>query len=696
MLQHYRYSLPAIAAILLLPALLIGQNDPNRIRISSSEGSWYGTADMLVVYDSTSVDVQESGLSYVNMHKLVRAITAKGALALRNVTYDYDPLSAAVDVLLVRIYRADGSVETLGSDRVHDYPAPARAIYWGARQKLVDVGRLEPGDAVETVAFRKGFTYALLQGGEDDDSRFIPPMKGHYYDIVEFWSSVPVEEKVYRIFTPANKPLQYEVYNGELTSWVHFHPEQSQRVKVAVNPAGAQARVNVDDLHPTSGMVTKPGKVTYGWSRRHIVPLRTEPDMVAHSDVAPKLLLSTSPDWYAKAAWFHGVNEDFGSFAVTPEVQEMTDKLIAGVTDELEKISILNHWVAEEIRYSGISMGEGEGFTLHTGKMTFADRCGVCKDKAGMLVTMLRAAGFESYPAMTMAGSRIDRIPADQFNHSVTTVKLHSGEWMLLDPTWIPGVREMWSSAEQQQEYLLGIPGGADVMTTPVSPAENHYWKAANRATLLADGTLEGTVTIEAEGQTDAMLRRSFGRSYRSSWEDSFVALIMKKFPRADARIEAMTGIEDLSVPFSIRMGYRIPGYAAIDGDRMLVHPLLLDTPFDDGFNGAELSMNTSLEQRDYGFRTRCSKLVELDESITLPAGMRALKLPAVVDAGGAPASFKANLSIEGDKLRLVATHRIEKRLYEADDWPEFRAALLARKELSSTPVLLSRQEKQP
>ena len=113
-------------------------------------------------------------------------------------------------------------------------------------------------------------------------------------------------------------------------------------------------------------------------------------------------------------------------------------------------------------------MGEGEGFTLHTGEMTFNDRCGVCKDKAGMLITMLRAAGFESYPAMTMAGSRIDYIPADQFNHCVTVVKRNDGNYQLLDPTWVPFLRELWSSAEQQQQYLMGVPEGADLGTTPL------------------------------------------------------------------------------------------------------------------------------------------------------------------------------------------------------------------------------------
>ena len=73
----------------------------------------------------------------------------------------------------------------------------------------------------------------------------------------------------------------------------------------------------------------------------------------------------------------------------------------------MEKIAVLTHWVADNIRYAGITMGKGEGFTLHNLKMNYTDRCGVCKDIAGTLVAFLRMAGFEAYPAMTMAGSRV-------------------------------------------------------------------------------------------------------------------------------------------------------------------------------------------------------------------------------------------------------------------------------------------------
>jgi transglutaminase-like putative cysteine protease len=211
-------------------------------------------------------------------------------------------------------------------------------------------------------------------------------MRGHYYDIVPFWSSWQTLEKVYQTILPSAKLLQYSFYNGEITPVVR----------------------NLD------------GKICYSFCKKNISPLEREPNMVDPFDVAPKLILTTAPDWPSKSRWFYKVNEDYGSFQWTPDIKAKTDEILKGAKDELDSVSRLTHWVADNIRYFGLNMGCGEGYTLHKAEMTFEDRCGVCKDKAGMLVTMLRAAGFEAYAAMTMAGSRIENIPADHFNHSVT------------------------------------------------------------------------------------------------------------------------------------------------------------------------------------------------------------------------------------------------------------------------------------
>jgi hypothetical protein len=630
--------------------------DPVRDLIKAAgDATVYPNDNQVVVFDSTLVDVKESGLSYVNTHTLAKVLNAKGALELSVVKFGYDPLSAFVDIKRVLIYRNDGSVQELDLTKVLDYPAPARAIYWGAREKMLEVGRLEPGDAVEVFQFKKGFTYALLGDQEEDDSKYIPPMKGHFYDIVEFWSGTPVKSKVYQIGVPKDKPLQYEFYNGDVQSSIWF----------------------------------KGDKTIYTFSRKDILPFKSESRMVALSDVAPKLLLSTSPDWYAKSKWFYKVNEDFGSFEFTPEIKAKVDMILAGAKDEMDSITRLTHWCGDEIRYSGISMGCGEGYTLHKGSMTFSDRCGVCKDKAGMLITMLRAAGFKSYAAMTMAGSRIDYIPADQFNHSVTVVKLKDGKYHLLDPTWVPFVRELWSSAEQQQQYLMGVPEGADLATTPISPPENHYLRITANSELSKDGTLKGTITLTAEGQTDAGVRGQFFRnSNKTQWSQNIEKELLKISPMAEVtNIEYGDPINYLAGPILIKIDYRIPLYAVVSGNRMIFTPVIAAGAFR-SFQG-HLSFDTGIKERKFAFRDRCSRMVELSETVKLPDGAKLDSRPATKKTIGTVCSFDGGYELKGNVLTLKEKAVFGKRIYEANEWPQFRDAVMAQNTFIDEPVIL-------
>lgn len=613
----------------------------------------YPGSNVLIVFDSTTVDVQPSGLSYFYSHQLMKILTTDGALQKRVIEYGYDPLSAFVEFRQVTIYRKNGLVEELDLKRVLDYAAPARAIYWGAREIMIEIGRLEPGDAVEVVMFKKGYTYALLT--QDDEERYIPPMRGHFYDIVPFWSDDPIIEKVYKTIVPEDKPMQFEFYHGECQSKVRFEN----------------------------------GKQVYTFSKKNILPIKREANMVDISDVAPKLLLSTSPDWEAKSLWFYGVNEDYGSFDPTPEVKAMVDSLLKKAKTENDSISVLTHWVADNMRYSGISMGPGEGYTLHNAKMNFTDRCGVCKDKASLLISFLRAAGFKSYPAMTMAGSRIEDIPADQFNHSVTVVKLADGKYHLLDPTWVPFVRELWSSAEQQQNYLMGVPGGADLAITPVSPPQNHYIKINGTSELKTDGTLQGEFTVTAEGQSDAAIRGIFTRNYITDWEAGLRAELLRINPKAE--VVAMDFGEDpidyISGPVLIKMQYKIPDYALVGNDEILFIPLTANNLF--GRYMGHLSLNTNLAERKFGFRDRCSRLVEINETVKIPDGFVSLKIENQTENKGQAASYKGSVIQDGHKITTKQIITLNKRVYEPNDWKDVKAAVVAQKAMAATPLIL-------
>lgn len=612
-----------------------------------------------VIYDSTSVVMEESGLSHVINHQRVRADDYAGCKDLATATIDYDPLSAYVEFRQVLLHHADGTTEDVLL-RVYDYVAPARLIYWGASQKMVQIGHLDPGDEVETVTYRKGFTYALL-GSEDDDQKYIPPMRGHFYDIVPFWSTVNVNKKVYQVSVPSEKNLRFELYN--------------------CNPIeGCGVRVD---------STMQDGRTVYTFTKDNIVPLKREPRTLADNDIQPKLLLSTSPDWQAKSVWFYGVNEDYGSFVPTPEVQAKVNELLRTAKSEQDSIAILTHWVADNIRYAGISMGQGEGYTLHNAQMNFTDRCGVCKDKAGMLVTMLRAAGFKAYAAMTMAHERIDRIPADQFNHSVCAVQHRNGTFEMLDPTWVPNVRELWSSAEQQQGYLIGLPQGADLAYTPLSAPENHYVRINASTQIAQDGTLDGTISITAEGQSDAAVRRIFS-CRTAEWMRNMELELLKIAPAARiTKIQHTDNDRYLDQPVTITYHFSIPHYAVLDKNTLVFTPLSARNFFSRAMS--HLYFDVTPETRTQPFADACSRLVEIKETVKLPAVYKHLHFPFINGVANPAASFGCQYWMEGDTLTFAESALLGKRVYDVNDWPCFRQTVANQKKLAQTPVILTK-----
>ncbi len=634
----------------------VSHSNPLRNLVSAlGPAKQYSNCDYITLFDSTKVKMQESGLSYYLEHRLIKILTPAGAKHFNVFKYDYDPLSAMAEIQKVVIFYKNGGERELNLKDEIDYPAPAGTILWGARHKMTELGRLEAGDAFEVIVFKKGFTYALLDQ-QNEDEKYVPPMRGNFYDIVPFWSDVPILSKVYQVTIPNSKTVNYQVYNGKL-SFKKLNGKEN---------------------------------TVYTFSASDIKPFVAETGMVALSDVAPKLLISTSPDWQAKSRWFYKVNEDYGSFKSTPEIDDKVREILKGAVSELDSVSRLTHWVADELRYLGLSMGKGEGFTLHQGKMDFLDRCGVCKDKAGMLVTMLRSAGFEAYPSMTMAGSRIDRVVADQFNHSVTVVKLSDGKLHLLDPTWVPFVRELWSSAEQQQNYLPGIPEGSDLLESPISSPKNHYVKINAVSALDKSGTLKGEISVTAEGQSDASLRRMFTGSFKANWKSNLENELLKICPQA--KITKSSYGDDpykyMSGPINLSLSYEIPDYATVTDRQIIFTPIAASGIFSGAMR--HLMADLKPESRSYSFRDACSRSVEISDKTTLPGSFQISWNPSAEKVAGSGASFESSFTIVGNQLSLSEKAEFNKRIYAPEDWPSYRKAAKMQKEISQNPFILT------
>ena len=103
----------------------------------------------MTLLDSTLVSVQPTGQGSFAVCKVIKVQTPRGAVANRVIKYDYDPLTAYAEFKRVTVYRANGKVDELDVKKTCDYAAPARAIYWGARQIMLEIGALQPGDVVD-------------------------------------------------------------------------------------------------------------------------------------------------------------------------------------------------------------------------------------------------------------------------------------------------------------------------------------------------------------------------------------------------------------------------------------------------------------------------------------------------------------------------------------------------------------------
>jgi hypothetical protein len=626
-------------------------------------------ADSVVVMRRTDVTVEESGLAWYDNHEVVKCLSEKGAATLARIRLDYDPASNEVTVTRFRVFKADGSVVDLPPVPL-DLPQPQGGIYWGARMLQLAVPRLAPGDAIEVRTTMKGFLIAYL--GEPtaaaapagaapaDESRFIPPMRGHFYDVVTFHQDgAPVKLRHYAVRTPRDKPIQFEVYNGEVKSYV-----------------------SVDGDH----------NVYRFW--REDVPAYVHEDRLSLSaaDVAPKVVLATVPDWPAKSRWFCEVNAR--QFESDDAIRAKVAQITRGLESDDDRIAAIVHWAADEIRYSGITMGKGEGYTLHPGPMIFRDRSGVCKDKAGMAITMLRVAGYTVYPAMTMAGARVERIPADQFNHCVGAVRREDGSWQLIDPTWVVLSPETWSSREGQQHYVIGTPDGEELMLSPRFRAEDNALHAEARSTIEADGDLAGTLEITAFGAAEQQLRRDLGQALptreRQAWFEELVARIA---PGATVEPVAVryADLRDWKKPLRLLIRYRIPGYALVGSDGSIRFAPVTARQF---LAGPRLAPHLAVPDKEaitQGLMLWVPRMTEMHEIVALPAGYRVVHAPEDRAIDNPTASLAVHAEPRGSTLRFTHILTVKERIVEPDAWPDLGEAVRASLDLPRDLVVLER-----
>lgn len=198
------------------------------------------------------------------------------------------------------------------------------------------------------------------------------------------------------------------------------------------------------------------------------------------SDVPSYVVEADTPSWFEQSrviqlsqfrSWGDVVNMALPLFTATQAATAQLADLIAkmksaGDSDMTRALAVLR-FVQEEIRYTGIELGAGAYRPTSPAEL-LQRRYGDCKDKALLLVTLLRGLGIDAAPALVSTRWRAharDRLPSPGvFNHAIVRARIH-GKTFWLDGTEV-------AQGGDLQRYTEGFYGAALVIEPGVKELE--------------------------------------------------------------------------------------------------------------------------------------------------------------------------------------------------------------------------------
>jgi len=184
---------------------------------------------------------------------------------------------------------------------------------------------------------------------------------------------------------------------------------------------------------PPSVKKTDNGNI-YKWKVEELEALKDEPLSPPLAEIAPRVVTGTEKfqiEGYkgSTESW-----EDFGEWInhLANDRQELSDETRRSVnaiasqsTNTEDKICALYEYLQENTRYVSIQLGIG-GFQPEKASVVDEMGYGDCKGLSNYMVSLLNAAGIESYYALVNSGSRAANVredfPANQFNHAIVCV----------------------------------------------------------------------------------------------------------------------------------------------------------------------------------------------------------------------------------------------------------------------------------
>lgn len=572
----------------------------------------YTNCDSAIVEQRSIRDYAADGTGAQQDEVFTKVLTEKGKRASRQISMGFMLPYWTVEVAKLEIIQPNGTIVPVdiaaNSKEAIDTSQMAENIYDpNMRVLTVNIPQLSIGDMVHVVA-REIIHRSIMPDEFDDENIF------EGASLIRHWS--------YVVHAPANLPLVSIGLRDQIPGTV------------------------------TSSTQTNGSSVVYQWEVNNVQRMFDEPGMPPADQVLQRLFVSTVPSWQDVSKWYWNLSLPHLE-KYSPEMQQTNALLIANQPTDLDKVKALFYFVSKKIRYMGLTPEKDRpGFEPHDVSLTFEKKYGVCRDKAGLLVEMLRLAGFKAYPVLINIGAKRDpSVPQPAFNHAIVCVELKPGEYTLMDPT-DENTRELLPASDCDRSYLVCRPEGETLRVSPVIPVDKNLLLVKTTGSLDADGVLNATSEFSFEGVNDDNYRNLFAQTRPDERRRFFEGRLKEAIPGLSLTSLKITpeNVLDTSVPLHAELKYTATGLTANGAGKSIVSlPWIAN---DLGVANRILINSVGLQTRKYPLDTQLTCGVREEMSFKLTGGFSApLAVPQFASANDSGVSYSETAAVTNGSL---------------------------------------------
>jgi hypothetical protein len=325
--------------------------------------------------------------AYVRIVK--RVLNKQGVSSESRVTVDFDPSCEQVVFHELAVRRGAQRIEQLFHDRIRvldTEPLLEQQVLSGERTAVLVLSDVRVGDVIE---------FAFTKRGR------LPVFDGKYFEM---------------------RAVQSQAYVDRLRWRLRWDSEQHLHVR----GRGHEVKPEISEHS---------GVREYVWQFEALQPCVLDPDAPTWFTPWPWIEVSEFADWQAVARWGARLFEPPAGLG--PGLRAVAEGVRARSSAPKQQLLDALRYVQAEIRYFAVALGDA-AYQPTPPDEVFERRYGDCKDKALLLVALLRELDIDCAPALvnTLALHAIaKRLPSPAaFDHVIVRAEI-DGEELWIDPT---------------------------------------------------------------------------------------------------------------------------------------------------------------------------------------------------------------------------------------------------------------------